>query len=77
MTLVDVDWPTAWVRPPEPVPLDEIDLGAMEGFWDQPDSYRDGAFFTLRHERPIPFFAEAGRSRVSAWSGLLVRDDLR
>jgi len=59
VTLIDVDWPSAWVRPPEPVPLDDIDLGAMEGFWDQPDSYREGAFFTLRHERPIPFFAEA------------------
>ena len=30
----------------------------MHGFWDQPDAFRDGAFFTLRHERPVPFFAE-------------------
>jgi cytochrome P450 len=58
MALLDIDWPSDWVRPPDPVPLDDIDLGAMEGFWDQPDAYRDGAFFTLRHERPVPFFAE-------------------
>ena len=30
----------------------------MKGFWDQPDSFRDGAFFTLRHQRPVPFFSE-------------------
>ena len=58
VTLLGVDWPSNWVRPPEPVPLDAIDLGAMAGFWDQPDSFRDGAFFTLRHERPVPFFSE-------------------
>lgn len=58
MTIVDIDWPSGWVRPPEPVPLDEIDLGAVVGFWDRPESYRDGAFFTLRHERPVPFFTE-------------------
>jgi methyl-branched lipid omega-hydroxylase len=58
VTLMDVDWPSQWVRPPERVPLDAIDLGAMEGFWDQPDSFRDGAFFTLRHERPVSFSSE-------------------
>jgi cytochrome P450 len=58
MTMLDVDWPTGWVKPPDPVPLEAIDLGAMYGFWDQPDSFRDGAFFTLRHQRPVPFFAE-------------------
>ena len=58
MMVQGVDWPSDWVRPPEPVPLDAIDLAAMEGFWDQPDSFRDGAFFTLRHERPVPFFSE-------------------
>jgi cytochrome P450 len=58
MELLDVEWPTAWVKPPEAVPLDAIDLGSMHGFWDQPDAFRDGAFFTLRHERPVPFFAE-------------------
>ena len=58
MTMLDVEWPTGWVKPPEPVPLEAIDLGAMNGFWDQSDSFRDGAFFTLRHERPVPFFAE-------------------
>jgi cytochrome P450 len=58
MTMLDVEWPMGWVKPPEPVPLEAIDLGAMNGFWDQSDSFRDGAFFTLRHERPVPFFAE-------------------
>ena len=32
MTLLGVDWPSDWVRPPERVPLEAIDLGAMEGF---------------------------------------------
>ena len=58
MSLLGVDWPSDWIRPPERVPLEAIDLGAMEGFWDQPDSFRDGAFFTLRHERPVPFYSE-------------------
>ena len=58
MAMVDVEWPAAWTKPPERVPLDAIDLGSMHGFWDQPDTFREGAFFTLRHERPVPFFAE-------------------
>jgi methyl-branched lipid omega-hydroxylase len=58
MTLLDIDWPQGWVKPPAPVPLDEIDLGAVQGFWDQPEEYRDGAFFTLRHQQPVPFFSE-------------------
>jgi cytochrome P450 len=56
MTLVEHDWPADWVRP-ERVPLEEIDLGARE-FWMQPDRFREGAFHTLRRERPVPWFAE-------------------
>jgi hypothetical protein len=63
MMVQGVDWPSDWVGPPEPVPLDAVNLGAMEGFWDQPDSFRDGAFFTLRHERPVR------SSRSPSWSG--------
>jgi cytochrome P450 len=44
-------------RPPPDVPLDEIDLGSLE-FWSRPTDYRDGAFATLRRERPIAFFTE-------------------
>jgi cytochrome P450 len=58
MVVHDMDWPAGWVKPPQHVPLDAIDLGSMRGFWDQPDSFRDAAFFTLRHERPVPFFSE-------------------
>jgi methyl-branched lipid omega-hydroxylase len=36
---------------------DEIDLSDME-FWARPWDEREGAFQTLRHERPIPFFDE-------------------
>ena len=40
--------------PPE-VPLADIDLGQWE-FWQQDDDFRDGAFATLRREKPISFW---------------------
>jgi methyl-branched lipid omega-hydroxylase len=46
---------TGW-RPPD-VPLEEIDLGSLE-FWGLPEDFREGAFATLRRERPVAFFAE-------------------
>lgn len=42
---------------PVHVPLDEIDLSDPE-FWLRPVEEREGAFATLRAERPIAFFAE-------------------
>src|SRR4051812_33042086 len=57
MTVADIlDWPAGWVRP-APVALEEIDLGSWE-FWARPDPFREGAFATLRRERPVPFFSE-------------------
>ncbi len=37
--------------------VDQIDLSDLE-FWARPPAVRDGAFKTLREQRPIPFFAE-------------------
>jgi cytochrome P450 len=37
---------------------DEIDLSDLAGFWTLPMAEREGAFLTLREERPIAFFAE-------------------
>lgn len=42
--------------PPE-VPLDDVKLGTQE-FWGRDDTFRDGAFATLRREAPITFFSE-------------------
>ena len=44
-------------RVPDPVKLDEIDLGTWE-FWARDDDYRDAAFLTLRQEAPISFHGE-------------------
>ena len=37
--------------------LDEIDLSDTE-FWARPWDEREGAFLTLRRERPMPFYEE-------------------
>jgi cytochrome P450 len=37
--------------------VDEINLSDLE-FWALPDDVRDGAFKTLREQRPMPFFEE-------------------
>lgn len=44
-------------QPPPHVPLGDINLGTVE-FWARDDSFRDGAFATLRNEAPITFFRE-------------------
>jgi cytochrome P450 len=46
------------VQPKASLPLDQIDLSDLEGFWTLPLEEREGAFATLRRERPIAFFAE-------------------
>ena len=38
--------------PPLDVPLSDVDLGTWD-FWAQDDDFRDGAFATLRREKPI------------------------
>jgi len=43
--------------PEHTLSLDEIDLSQIE-FWELPWSEREGAFQTLRQERPIAFFEE-------------------
>ncbi|KAA8964475.1 cytochrome P450 [Mycobacterium sp.] len=43
---------------PPYVPLADIDLSSWE-FWGLDDDLRDGAFTTLRREKPISFWAEA------------------
>ncbi|HET7655151.1 MAG TPA: cytochrome P450 [Acidimicrobiales bacterium] len=42
----------------EALSVDEIDLSDIEGFWTRPLAERDGAFKTLREQRPIAFFEE-------------------
>jgi cytochrome P450 len=37
--------------------VDEIDLSSLD-FWTLPIEEREGAFLTLREERPLPFFSE-------------------
>ena len=45
------------VEPRAVLTADEIDLSDME-FWARPWDEREGAFQTLRRERPMPFFEE-------------------
>ena len=55
-------------QPPPEVPLSEINLGTLE-FWARDDSYRDGAFATLRREAPITFFHEVEYQGFQAGPG--------
>jgi methyl-branched lipid omega-hydroxylase len=50
-------WHDAGVEPKQTLSVDEINLSDLE-FWALPDDVRDGAFKTLREQRPIPFFEE-------------------
>ena len=43
--------------PPPAVPLADIDLSSWD-FWEQDDDFRDGAFATLRREKPISFWEQ-------------------
>src|SRR5690348_9887163 len=43
--------------PPPEVALEDIDLASWD-FWAQDDEFRDGAFATLRREKPISFWDE-------------------
>ena len=45
------------MQPDEVLPLDQIDLSDFD-FWLRPWEEREGAFATLRRERPIAFFEE-------------------
>jgi cytochrome P450 len=45
------------MEPTQLLTLDEIDLSSQE-FWSLPLDVREGAFKTLREERPMPFFEE-------------------
>jgi cytochrome P450 len=46
------------MKPSQTLSVDEIDLSDIEGFWTLPMAEREGAFLTLREQRPIAFFAE-------------------
>ena len=45
------------MEPRRVLSVDEIDLSAIE-FWGRPIEEREGAFATLREERPISFHEE-------------------
>ncbi|MGH9070020.1 MAG: cytochrome P450 [Acidimicrobiales bacterium] len=45
-------------EPQERLSVDEIDLSDIGGFWALPLAEREGAFVTLRRERPVAFFEE-------------------
>ena len=45
------------MQPNEVLSVDEIDLSEPE-FWGRPWAEREGAFQTLRRERPVSFHAE-------------------
>jgi len=55
-------------EPPPEVPLADINLGTLE-FWGRDDTYRDGAFATLRREAPIRFFHEIEFDGFAAGAG--------
>ena len=55
-------------QPPPHVPLGDINLGTLE-FWARDDSFRDGAFATLRKEAPITFFREIEFEGFDAGAG--------
>jgi cytochrome P450 len=54
--------------PPLDVPLGEIDLGTWE-FWEHDDDFRDGAFATLRREKPVSFWEIPRQPEVDAEPG--------
>jgi cytochrome P450 len=54
--------------PPLDVPLSEVDLGTWN-FWAQDDDFRDGAFATLRREKPISFWEIPEQDERDAGSG--------
>ena len=45
------------MEPKQTMAVDEIDLSSVE-FWTLPWQEREGAFLTLRQERPLPFFQD-------------------
>ena len=45
------------MQPQQVLSVDEIDLSDI-GFWGRPMEEREGAFQTLRDEKPLPFYAE-------------------
>ncbi|HZD65494.1 MAG TPA: cytochrome P450 [Acidimicrobiales bacterium] len=51
-------WKEEPVEPKETLSVDEMDLSDIEGFWTLPLAEREGAFATLRRERPVAFFEE-------------------
>jgi cytochrome P450 len=54
--------------PPLDVPLSDVDLGTWN-FWAQDDDFRDGAFATLRREKPISFWEIPEQEERDAGSG--------
>jgi cytochrome P450 len=54
--------------PPLDVPLSEVDLGTWN-FWAQDDDFRDGAFATLRREKPISFWEIPEQDERDAGAG--------
>jgi cytochrome P450 len=54
--------------PPLDVPLSDVDLGTWD-FWAQDDDFRDGAFATLRREKPISFWEIPEQREFDAGSG--------
>lgn len=64
--------------PPTEVPLDEVNLGSVR-FWGRDDTFRDGAFHTLRREAPISFQREMlfeGRPQGAGHWALTRYDDV-
>ena len=54
--------------PPGDVALSEIDLGTWD-FWRKDDDFRDGAFATLRREKPISFWEIPKQQDYDAGAG--------
>lgn len=59
------------MQPVENMSLDEIDL-SEDGFWARPREEREGAFVTLRNERPIARFDEVAFGPLEAGPGYYV-----
>jgi cytochrome P450 len=46
------------MKPLQTLSVDEIDLSDIAEFWTLPTAEREGAFLTLREQRPVAFFEE-------------------
>ena len=62
------------MEPRQVLSVDEIDLSSAE-FWSRPIEERDGAFLTLREQRPVSFHEEPAVKHAVLPPGLRRSED--